>query len=232
MIAYLCTFPIRKMKSYILSIETATDSCSVALHKAKRLVASSISHIPKSHSSQLTTLIRQTLSKANIMLGDLGAIAVSIGPGSYTGTRIGVSMANGLAYGCKAYHPSLALIPINTLQIIAAKASKKILKNGYVLPLIDARRERAYTLLTQGKNKPHTTILSVNIANLPIQPNDKDPLYIAGSGADQYINLLAHPYIKHIPNIKPEATTMGEIAYEALVDKKNKYSTYLKALYI
>src|SRR6187549_340249 len=104
----------------ILSLETSTTVCSVAIHRGQHLLASAEVHIEQSHASKLAILIDEVKKLAGIELNELKAIAISSGPGSYTGLRIGTSTAKGLCYAL-----GIPLIPLSTLKIIANGALEK-----------------------------------------------------------------------------------------------------------
>ena len=105
----------------ILSIETSTKICSVALHNEGQLLAETTLHVDKSHSEKLAVLIKDILSYADVTSKQLAAVAVASGPGSYTGLRIGVSSAKGLCYAL-----GIPLISVNTLEAMARGMSKLI----------------------------------------------------------------------------------------------------------
>ena len=124
----------------ILCIETATDICSVAVSIDGVLASLVESNDQNSHSEKLTVFIEEALAKAGVPLTELSAVAVSMGPGSYTGLRIGVSTAKGFCFGL-----NIPLIAISTLQSIAWGAKKFMPKNTEVIiPMIDARRMEVY----------------------------------------------------------------------------------------
>ena len=132
------------MEKFILLIETATDSCSVALAKDGCIVAEKYINEPKAHASVLGGFITDILKENSITMDDCSAVAVSKGPGSYTGLRVGVSCAKGLCYGA-----SKPLISVCTLATITQMALDNGLYPGsgdfMVVPMIDARRMEVYT---------------------------------------------------------------------------------------
>ncbi len=126
--------------SYILNIETATKNCSVALAKdGKTIFCKEIAEEGYSHAERLHVFIEEIVKEAGIMLNDLSAIAVSQGPGSYTGLRIGVSAAIGFCYAL-----DIPLIAVDTLQSLAAQVS---ISSGLIIPMIDARRMEVYSAI-------------------------------------------------------------------------------------
>ena len=122
----------------ILSIETSTSICSVAIHEQGELLALAEIKEPGAHAEKLLLLVDELFEKAGLSFGDLDAVAVSQGPGSYTGLRIGVSTAKGIAYALE-----IPLIGINTLQAMAA--SQSVAPGDYVVAVLDARRKEVYT---------------------------------------------------------------------------------------
>ena len=122
----------------ILSIETSTSICSVAIHEQGELLALAEIKEPGAHAEKLLLLVDELFEKAGLSFADLDAVAVSQGPGSYTGLRIGVSTAKGIAYALE-----IPLIGINTLQAMAA--SQSVAPGDYVVAVLDARRKEVYT---------------------------------------------------------------------------------------
>lgn len=133
----------------ILCIETATKMCSVALYKGENLLAIKEQGGAYAHAENLTVFIQQVISDAQISFNQLSAIAVSKGPGSYTGLRIGVSTAKGLAYALNK-----PIIGIDTLTSMANLARQKInYQNEFLCPMIDARRMEVYcAIFDQNQN--------------------------------------------------------------------------------
>ena len=124
--------------NYILNIESSTTNCSISLALDGNLVALKESNDDKySHSTKLHSFINEVLKKSNISVKELVAIAVSKGPGSYTGLRIGVAAAKGLCYSL-----DIPLISISTLHILSKQIQVK--EQGLILPVMDARRDEVY----------------------------------------------------------------------------------------
>ena len=132
--------------SIILGIETSTKICSVAISDGDKLLALKEEGGEYSHSEKLTVFIQEILKEAGLKLGDIDAVAVSKGPGSYTGLRIGVSVAKGFCYALNK-----PLIAIDTLQAMALGMSK-VEQSSLYCPMIDARRMEVYTALYDGNN--------------------------------------------------------------------------------
>ena len=136
--------------SYILYLETATKVCSVAVSENENLIAIKESAVANSHSSLITLYAQEVLNEAKIGFNDLSAVCVSMGPGSYTGLRIGVSTAKGFCYSL-----NIPLIAVNTLQSMAnyflSENKNKINENSLICPMIDARRMEVYSAFFNSK---------------------------------------------------------------------------------
>jgi len=139
--------------SLILHIETATDVCSVALAKNAKILSIVESSGVYHHAENLTGYIRKVLDEATVSFKELSAVAVSIGPGSYTGLRIGLSTAKGMCYAGK-----IPMITVSTLDNMAEgmrmKLQEKLSKDHFLCPMIDARRMEVYLALYDGKLNP------------------------------------------------------------------------------
>ncbi|MBP7821471.1 MAG: tRNA (adenosine(37)-N6)-threonylcarbamoyltransferase complex dimerization subunit type 1 TsaB [Saprospiraceae bacterium] len=138
---------------YILHLESSTEVCSVAISKDGQLVSEVTSDVGNAHASKITVLIQECLASAQIDTNDLSAVALSYGPGSYTGLRIGASVAKGICFSLK-----LPLIAISSLQAFAngaivALANTKLDEDYAFLSMIDARRKDAYCALYDGKGR-------------------------------------------------------------------------------
>ena len=126
--------------AYILNIETATKNCSVAIAQdGKTLLCKQIAESGYSHAEKLHVFIEELLLELQLNYKDLNAIAVSQGPGSYTGLRIGISAAKGLCYAL-----DIPLIAVDTLEILARQLQ---VSEGYIVPMIDARRMEVYSAI-------------------------------------------------------------------------------------
>ena len=126
--------------TYILNIETATKNCSVSIAKeGQTLLCKELAEEGYSHAEKLHVFIEEILKELQLTFTDLSAIAVSQGPGSYTGLRIGVSSAKGLAYAL-----DIPLIAIDTLTILASQVN---ISDGFIIPMIDARRMEVYSAI-------------------------------------------------------------------------------------
>lgn len=196
----------------ILSLETATSVCSAAIHDDDRLIAVEEYDIPQSTASKLAVLIDQVLKKTKAEPSQLNAVAVSAGPGSYTGLRIGVATAKGFCYAL-----NIPLIAINTLELITYQvASKESLSdNDLLCPMLDARRMEVYTLLADSNLKIIESTEAKVIDELSYQPwLEKNKILFFGNGSDKCKEMIRHKNAVFIPDIIPSAAKLGEMAFQ------------------
>lgn len=214
---------------YILSIETAATICSVAVHQQGQLLATSSCHIPQAHHKSVVQMARDMLAVGGVGIDALQAVAVSYGPGSYTGLRIGLSVAKGLAYGC-----GIPLITLNTLRILLQGARDYVPAAKHVCALMDAGRGRAYRMVADAEEK----IVSETAACKVVLPSftpwlTPAPLYVVGSGAERYAAIFEKASdIRVIQGIYPQAADMGEMAYKKFVQKEWEEMAYVEPLYL
>lgn len=201
--------------SLILSIDTATRVCSVALHENDQLLASQHLHIDKSHSGLLTVLIEDILQYAGFSLSDLTAIAVSEGPGSYTGLRIGASAAKGIGFAL-----DIPIITVGTLQAMAQGMRKYADPDSLLCPMIDARRMEVYCLLMSAEGmivqEPEAKIMDENSF---AEELNAGKIYFFGDGAAKCKALLgagANVRAHFVDHIVPSAVHIGELAQPKL----------------
>lgn len=193
--------------SYILNIETATKNCSVALAKeGKTILCKEIAEEGYSHAERLHVFIEEIVKEAGITFSDLAAIAVSQGPGSYTGLRIGVSAAKGLCYAL-----GIPLIAVDTLQTLASQIT---VSDGLIIPMIDARRMEVYSAVFdvnhQNKRETQAEIIDDN----SFQGYD-ETLYFIGDCAAKCKSVLTKDNFVFLENIKyPSSKEMSRLSYE------------------
>lgn len=194
--------------SLILNIETATRVCSVGLSDGPRLLSLRESHEKNIHAARITVFIDEVLREAGKDMHDLRAVAVSMGPGSYTGLRIGVSTAKGLGYAL-----DMPLIAVPTLQSMALGVSMEYDEDVYFCPMIDARRMEVYTALYDRNNhevKP-TEALIVDEKAYEEELQEKKILYF-GDGAEKCRDVLDARGMRYIPEVYPSARYLALIA--------------------
>lgn len=130
------------MDERIILIETSTSLCSTALLEGNEITASRFSDIPRAHASMTAPFVQQMLEERGLKVQDCNAVCLSMGPGSYTGLRVGSSTAKGLCFGA-----GIPLLAVGTLDVLVAQAIQEGLPEGckYIVPMIDARRMEVYT---------------------------------------------------------------------------------------
>jgi tRNA threonylcarbamoyladenosine biosynthesis protein TsaB len=206
--------------STILSIETSTTVTSAALHNKGELLSFEITHVPNSAASQLAVMIDKLLKQASLTGRDrLDAVAVSSGPGSYTGLRIGVATAKGICYAS-----SVPLIAINTLELMAyqVRHSSSDIQYSLLCPMIDARRMEVYTALFQNTLDLVSPVEAKIIDSLSfVDELQKGKIAFFGNGADKCRATITHPNAVFIDHVFPSAEFMGSIAFEKF--KSNKF---------
>jgi tRNA threonylcarbamoyladenosine biosynthesis protein TsaB len=213
----------------ILSIETSTKVCSVALHRDETLLASSQILIEKSHSKYITLLIENLFSYAGEKMTDLDAVAVSKGPGSYTGLRIGVSTAKGICYALEK-----PLIAIDTLESIAYEANRFNFTNVLLCPMIDARRMEVYCAIYDHKlsclEKVHAKVIEENSFEDFLA---KQPVLFFGDGAQKCKTLLGNKSnAVFIENVFPSAINIGALALKSFQEKRFEDVAYFEPFYL
>jgi tRNA threonylcarbamoyladenosine biosynthesis protein TsaB len=197
----------------ILSIDTSTRACSVALHQDSVLLTSSELFAEKSHSGMLTTLIDNTLKVASVSYQDLDAIAVAKGPGSYTGLRIGVSTAKGLCFALDK-----PLLGINTLEAMAWQVNDFVVESHLLCPMIDARRMEVYCSILDKKGQIIEPTQAKIIDEFSfLETLEKQSVVFFGDGAAKCQKAITHPNAIFLQNvIQPSAKTVGLLASTAL----------------
>lgn len=194
----------------ILSIETSTEGCSVAVHDQGVLRATSEIHIRHSSAAKLALLVSEVLRSADSKPADLKAVAVSSGPGSYTGLRIGTATAKGLCYAL-----DIPLIGIGTLPLMAFQMKALNLLEGYLCPMIDARRMEVYCMLTDASLNTISPVEAKIIdAESFAAPLAENIITFFGDGAPKCRAVLTHPNARFIEGIAPRAATLGMMAYQ------------------
>ncbi len=217
----------------ILSLETSTTVCSVAIHRGMDLLACAEVHIEQSHASKLAVLIDEVKRLGGIELNELSAVAISSGPGSYTGLRIGTSTAKGLCYA-----RGIPLISINSLEILAYQMSKVNISQAFLCPMIDARRMEVYCLLTDDRlNVMQPTEAKVIDEFSFSDQLENQPIIFFGNGSAKCKNVITHPNALFVNDIYPSAKQVGMMAYQKFLDKEledvsNAEPFYLKEFLI
>ncbi|MBU2885904.1 tRNA (adenosine(37)-N6)-threonylcarbamoyltransferase complex dimerization subunit type 1 TsaB [Gilvimarinus agarilyticus] len=191
--------------STILSIDTSTKSGSVALICAGLVVGAQHYNIDKSHSSLLHVMIDELMKNTGTTLEELDAIAISEGPGSYTGLRIGVSAAKGLCYALE-----LPLIAVNTLEAMAYQVYRYSSQVDYLCPMIDARRMEVYALVKNGnfETVQETEPVIVDEESFVTELADHQVVFF-GDGAAKCQEVIQHPNASFVSEVYPSAVEVG-----------------------
>jgi len=212
--------------SYILNIETATTNCSVSLSKkGKTLALKETNDATYSHAETLHVYIAEVLESAQVDFSRLNAVAVSKGPGSYTGLRIGVSAAKGL---CFALH--IPLISVPTLQSLASQVKQN---DGVIIPLLDARRMEVYAAVFDAAYKEIRETQAEIITETSFRAYlNTDKVYFIGSGVEKTQTVLAHPNAQFIQGKYPSAEEMSKLAYEKYQKNDTEDVAYFEPYYL
>ncbi|MFY7938866.1 MAG: tRNA (adenosine(37)-N6)-threonylcarbamoyltransferase complex dimerization subunit type 1 TsaB [Flavobacterium sp.] len=209
----------------ILNIETATKNCSVALSKdGKTLAIREIAEQNFSHAEKLHVFIEELLLETNVALKEVKAIAVSQGPGSYTGLRIGVSAAKGLCYAL-----SIPLIAVDTLEILARKIQ---ISSGIILPMIDARRLEVYCAFFDS-NYAKIRETKAEIIDENSFQEETEIIHLIGDGAIKFKEILTDKKFKYYPEIQfPSAAEMSLISFQKFKNNQFEDVAYFEPFYL
>ena len=212
----------------ILSIETSTSICSVAIHEQGELLALAEIKEPGAHAEKLLLLVDELFEKAGLSFADLDAVAVSQGPGSYTGLRIGVSTAKGIAYALE-----IPLIGINTLQAMAA--SQSVAPGDYVVAVLDARRKEVYTQ-TFGDSLQELSPIEAVVLEEGVFASilEKGRVYFVGDGVEKVKEEVKSANALFIADwaISLSAKNMGVLASEKYARKEWEDLAYFVPNYL
>ncbi|UKK51444.1 tRNA (adenosine(37)-N6)-threonylcarbamoyltransferase complex dimerization subunit type 1 TsaB [Prevotella sp. E13-17] len=216
--------------SCILHIETSTDVCSVAVSEDSHVIFQQDDHSGPNHAERLGTMIDEALSFTDNHAIPFDAVAVSCGPGSYTGLRIGVSMAKGICYG-----RNLQLIAVPTLELLCVPVLLRELvpENAILCPMLDARRMEVYAGLYDRALKPVREIRADIVdADTYREYLDKQPIYFFGNGAKKCMDVIQHPNAHYIDGIEPLAKWMQPLAERRLLSGQVEDVAYFVPFYL
>jgi len=218
----------------LLCIETSGKNCSVALFEGLQLVSIREVHTEQfSHSENLHVFIEQVLKESNLQPKAIKAIAISAGPGSYTGLRIGVATAKGLCYGW-----DIPLIALPTLRILAEQVTYEFTDIEYIIPMIDARRMEVFTAVYSHDFSPilgeRAEILTESTFDTYL---NKGKTIFLGDGITKFQAICKHKNAYFWENKFPSAKQMGRLAlgkYQAQAFEDIAYFKpfYLKEVYL
>ena len=215
------------MGVFILNIETSTKACSVALHNNGELIVCREDVTTNfSHSEKLLKFISKLFSDAKLSLSDLDAIAVSMGPGSYTGLRIGVSTAKGLCYGL-----DIPLISISTLKAMSFGMALEIKADLYC-PMIDARRMEVYSAFFDINNTEVRKIQADIINENSYKKELEKKVVFFGDGSEKLIEKIKDKNAIFVSDIHPSAKNMGLLSYQKFTKSLFEDLAYFEPFYL
>lgn len=219
----------------ILHIETATEVCSVCLSKQGKILSLKETDEEKSHASRTAIFIDEILKEAGISANELDAVAISMGPGSYTGLRIGVSLAKGICYA-----GNLPLIAVNSLESLASQLLAYLKDNqqdlpqpSFLVPMIDARRMEVYCSIYDSNLKEIKSTEAIildehSFDNLIAQGK----VFFVGNGAFKINSLINHPNAVVINQVSISAAGMIAAAEKKFNDKAFENLAYFEPFYL
>jgi len=212
----------------ILNIETATTVCSIAVGINGKTVSVNEINDGYSHAEEIEGLIEKALKGAQLELKDLDAISVSKGPGSYTGLRIGVSMAKGLCFGL-----NIPLISVPTLEALANHPLVLENKSANRIPMLDARRMEVYATVLDARNSVTVPTAAVVIDTDSFKESLQNPTVFFGPGSEKCKkNFSANPNAIFIENVLPSAAKMVQISDTKFMENKVEDVAYFEPFYL
>lgn len=218
----------------ILGIETATSICSVALVKDGKFLAIRESEGVKEHSATLTGYISEVFAQAGLKFTDMDAVAVSMGPGSYTGLRIGVSSAKGLCFALDK-----PLIAIDTLKALSyqalqkCKTEEKATENILFIPMLDARRMEVYTAVFDTNMEIVEPVSALIVTEDAFSSFAEQKIIYFGEGAEKCNSLLeAKNNFTYYGNIRLSANAICMLAIDDFKKGNFANTAYCEPFYL
>jgi tRNA threonylcarbamoyladenosine biosynthesis protein TsaB len=217
--------------SCILHIETSTSVCSVAVSEDSQVIFKQEDHSGPNHAERLGTMVDEAMSFTDNHAIPFDAVAVSCGPGSYTGLRIGVSLAKGICYG-----RDLKLIGVPTLELMCVPVLLREAvaeENALLCPMIDARRMEVYAALyNRALHEVRPVRADVVDADTYRQWLDERPIYFFGNGAAKCMEAINHPNARLIEGIEPLARWMQPLAEKRFLNGQFEDVAYFEPFYL
>ena len=214
----------------ILHIETSTDVCSVAVSEDGQVIFDQEDHSGPNHAERLGTMVDEALSFTDNHAIPFDAVAVSCGPGSYTGLRIGVSMAKGVCYG-----QNLKLIAVPTLELLCVPILLREIpeEDALLCPMLDARRMEVYAgIYDRGLKSIRPIQADIVDGNTYKAYLDEHPIYFFGNGAKKCQDAINHPNAHFIENINPIAKWMQPLAEKRFLNEQFEDVAYFVPFYL
>ena len=217
--------------SCILNIETSTDVCSVAISDSGQVIFNKEDHSGPNHAVKLGVFVDEALDFLDSHGLPLEAVAVSCGPGSYTGLRIGVSMAKGICYG-----RGVKLIAVPTLELMAVPVllgEHPEQEDALIVPMLDARRMEVYAeVLDRALRVVRPIQADIVDADTYKEYLDQHPVYFFGNGAAKCMETINHPNAHLVEGIEPLAKNMAPLAEKRFVEGKFEDVAYFVPFYL
>ena len=217
--------------SCILHIETSTNVCSVAVSEDGKVIFDKADRTGNNHAEALGSFVDEAMSFADSHAIPLDAVAVSSGPGSYTGLRIGVSMAKGVCYAL-----NLPLLSVPTLELMCVPVllrNEEIEDEALLCPMIDARRMEVYAAIYDRALKPVRSVQAdVVDADTYRQWLEDRPVYFFGNGAAKCMDTINHPNAHLIEGIEPVAKWMMPLAERKMLNDIHEDVAYFVPYYL
>lgn len=216
--------------SCILHIDTSTDCCSVAVSQDGQVIFHQEEQEGSSHAQVIGGMVDEALSFTDNHAIPFDAVAVSSGPGSYTGLRIGASMAKGVCYA-----RDLRLIAIPTLELMCVPIllGDELPEDALLCPMIDARRMEVYTALyTRGLQHVTPTEAKVIDSSTFEAQLREHPVYFFGNGSDKCKDIISHPNAHFVSGITPMAKWMSPLAEKAHARGQFEDVAYFEPFYL
>ena len=211
----------------ILHIETSTELCSVAVSENAQVI---FQQENRNHAEHLASMVDEALSFTDSHAIPFDAVAVSCGPGSYTGLRIGVSMAKGVCYG-----RDLKLVSVPTLELMCVPLllGEKIEEGALLCPMLDARRMEVYAALYDRALKPVREV-SADVVDQDTYREwlDRQPVYFFGNGAKKCMDVINHPNARYIDGVEPLAKWMMPLAERRFLQEQFEDVAYFVPFYL
>ena len=204
--------------------------CSVAVSEDSQVIFQQDDHSGPNHAERLGSMVDEALSFTDSHAIPFDAVAVSCGPGSYTGLRIGVSMAKGVCYG-----RDLKLIAVPTLELMCVPLllGEKIEEGALLCPMLDARRMEVYAALYDRALKPFREIgAAVVDADTYREWLDRQPVYFFGNGAKKCMDVINHPNARYIDGVEPLAKWMMPLAERRWLQEQFEDVAYFVPFYL
>lgn len=215
----------------ILHIETSTNVCSVAVTEDGHCIYSDEDRTGPNHNERLGRFVDEALSFADSHAIPVDAVAVSMGPGSYTGLRIGVSMAKGICYGLNI--PLLAVPTLEVMSVPVLLRYDDLPEDALLCPMLDARRMEVYSAIYTRALKPVRQI-QADVVDVDTYREylDNHPVYFFGNGAAKCMDVINHPNAHLIEGIEPLAKYMFPLAERKLMNNETEDVAYFTPFYL